>query len=266
MNYYVIRSIFPSNYDFNKLFKVNLPLKLAFNLNDNDYVVPMNKLYATQLLEYFMEKDRLLLQNIYIKIVRNIARSVTRETIIRRTPESRLMARMLDSDKNVKYFFGDDSETFMLKIQNVCEWNSRYWEQRALGLVDKDIDTAIEYSKHAVSIEWHPYPLTTLGKVLFRKMECVIKNEKTYYCIEALNSCLDAMKEESKRHMESVHPLLTLITGMQLYMEEFDGSLLPYDLKKTVYAAIDSYEQEIDLSKLSINEKKQLKKIKDYTF
>lgn len=261
LNYYVIMSMLPNNYNFNKLFKIDSPLKLAFNLDDKDYVIPMNKLYTIQLLEYFMSKEKLLLQNIYIKIVQNIARSVNRKTIIKRTPESKLMARMLDADKNVKYFFGNDSEKFMVEIQNVCEWNSRYWEQRALGVVDKDIDTAIEYAKHAVSIEYHPYPLTTLGKILFRKMENTAENEKTNYCIQALNNCLSAMKEESKRHIESIHPLITLIAGMQSYMKNFDGKLLPYDLKKRIYAGIDMYEQEIDLS---INERKQLEKIKDY--
>ena len=44
-------------------------------------------------------------------------------------------------------------------------------------------------------------------------------------------------------------------------MKNFDGKLLPYDLKKRIYAGIDMYEQEIDLS---INERKQLEKIKDY--
>ena len=262
VNYFLIGSILPKSYNFNTLFKRDFQFRLEFNQDDRDYVLPRNKLYFMQLIEYFLKTDREMVENCYIQIVKKISPFVNRKTIKMHTPESKLLARMLDVDKNVKHFFLDDIQTFMEEIKPMCEWNSRYWEQWALSLIKTDIDTAVSYAKTAVSLEYHPYPLTTLGKILFQKMNQSSLSEKSIYCTNALSECLCAMKEESKRRMESIHPVLTIITGLNLYMKNFPkNDALSSELCRKVYSALDTYEQEITLSK---TEKTSLAKIKEY--
>ncbi len=262
VNYFLIRSILPKSYNFNALFKTNSQFKLEFNQDDRDYVLPRNKLYFRQLIEYYLKTDRTMVEKCYIQIVKKISPFVNRKTIMMHTPESKLLARMLDVDKNVKHFFLEDIQKFMEDIKPVCEWNSRYWEQWALSLIKTDIDTAVSYAKTAVTLENHPYPLTTLGKILFQKMNQSSLSEKPIYCTNALSECLFAMKEESKRRMESIHPVLTIITGLNLYMKTFpENENLPSDLCRNVYSALDTYEQDISLSK---TEKESLAKIKEY--
>ena len=262
INYYIIRSLLPNSYNLNKLFKTESPFKLEFNRDDKDYVLPRNKLYFAQLIEYYLKKDINLVRECYIKIVKKISSSVNRKTIMLRTPESKLLARMLDIDKNVRHFFQNNEQYFMESIKNMCEWNSRYWEQWALSLISTDIDRALSYAKTAVSLELHPYPLTTLSKILFAKMNSVEKNEKTDYCIEALTECLNAMTEEGEKNLQTIHPLLNIINGLNSYRYVFhDNNLLPNDLRHNIYAAIDTYEQELSLSR---NEKESINTIKEY--
>ena len=45
------------------------------------------------------------------------------------------------------------------------------WEQRALLIVGEDVETGVQYARHAVAIERHPFTLTTLGQVLLRRSE-----------------------------------------------------------------------------------------------
>lgn len=262
VNYYIIRSLLPNNYDFHKLFKIDTPFKLEFNRDDNDYILPRNKIYFLQLIEYYLKNNKTLVRDCYVKIVKKLSPSVNRKTIMLHTPESKLLGRMLDVDKNVKYFFHQNVQIFMESIKDMCEWNSRYWEQWALSLTTSDIDTAVAYAKTAVALELHPYPLTTLSKILFIKMNVVKEEEKTAYCIEALEKSLYAMKEEEKRNMQTVHPLLNIINGLSSYKHFFhSNTLLPEAMRRNVFAAIDTYEQEVSLSK---SEKDSIHNIKDY--
>ena len=90
---------------------------------------------------------------------------------MRRSPEARLAGRLFDGDKIVKPLLDSAAEQFYVESQKLWEWNSRYWEQRALLKADSDLVTALRYAKQAVAIENHPFPLTTLAKLLLKTIE-----------------------------------------------------------------------------------------------
>lgn len=76
---------------------------------------------------------------------------------MRRSPEARLAGRIFDADKIVKPLLGSAAEDFYVSVQKQWEWNSRYWEQRALLAADTDLHIALQYARYAVAIEFHPF-------------------------------------------------------------------------------------------------------------
>jgi len=113
---------------------------------------------------------------------------------------------------------GSAAEEFYASVQKHWEWNSRYWEQRALLIADTDLTTALQYARHAVAIEQHPFPLTTLSKILLRRME-VIPEERDAMFAEAFDKLTIAIEQEVEHSRISVHPFSTLLTGASRYLE-----------------------------------------------
>ncbi len=71
-------------------------------------------------------------------------------------------------------------------------------------------------------------------------------HDKTAYCVEGLTLCKDAMLEEDRRHMESIHPIKILMRGLDFYMKDFSlTENIPFELRQNIYSAIDTYEQLI---------------------
>ena len=147
-----------------------------------------------------------------------LAPHVNRRAIMNRSPEARLAGRLFDCDKVVRPLLKESAEDFYVAVQPAWEWNSRYWEQRALLVAPDNLDQAISFAKHAVAIEQHPYPLTTLGKLLLKRMENATSSRDDCYAEAA--ACLnDAIDREHRFSRITIHPYMTLFAGTAKYLE-----------------------------------------------
>ena len=169
--------------------------------------------------------------DVFTKLANGIAPRVNRKAIRMRTPEARLAGRLFDADKIVAPLLRAHSEDFYVAVKDAWEWNSRYWEQRALLIADRDIRTALQYARRAVTIEVHPLPLTTLGKMLLLSMDsCGSKADRASVFAEAFSVLNQAISMEAKNARVAVHPFATLLSGTSKFLlGEGDLTLSQHD-------------------------------------
>lgn len=165
---------------------------------------------------------------VYTSVGAQLAAYVNRGTIIRRTPEARLAGRMFDYDEVLSRFLPNQCEAFFLSMKRYWSWNSRYWEQFALMKLDqflksndpdrsKLLSQSISHAKHAVQIERHPLPLTTLGKILLEDM----KHNPTRFKVsfdEAFATLDNAISQEGNMNRIAIHPYMTMFAGARYYL------------------------------------------------
>ncbi len=147
-----------------------VPLPLAYT-EDGDFVLPLHPAVGERLLRFLSRERRDLLADLFERLALALAPYVNRQTIIDRTPEARLAGRLFNAERVVRQLLGDKASHFYHVVREAWQWNSRYWEQRAILTQDINIDDAIQFARHAVAIEQHPYPRTTLASLLVRKLE-----------------------------------------------------------------------------------------------
>lgn len=148
-----------------------------------NYLVPLNGVIGGQVLDTVSTNNTAELFDIFIATAKAIAPRVNRHTIKRRSPEARLAGRLFDFDQVVERFLGNRADEFYSDVQLAWQWNSRYWEQvsllhlsrfyRAPGTPEglRSLETARQHARHAISVEEHPFSLTTLGKILFAQAQ-----------------------------------------------------------------------------------------------
>jgi hypothetical protein len=167
--------------------------------------------------------------NLFTDLANAIAPRVNPRAVRARSPEARLASRLFDYDLVTKRFLEDLSAEFYANTQPAWQWNSRYWAQVSLMYLaqyhaapstpaGKDaISHAVQHARHAIAIERHPIPLSTLGQVLLAAM-----NEKgwalgeTYE--EAFHHLVIAIELERSRVRANVHPFITLFRGTRDYV------------------------------------------------
>jgi hypothetical protein len=213
-----LQSIAGKNYPISRLIESEIPLKLAINPLHNDFVIALNSAIGRHVLTSVSKNNKELLMKAFISLSTALAPKVSRLTIMARNYEARISSRLFDADKMVRPFLEERAEELFENIKKDWEWNSRYWEQRALLVVDKDIDTAVSYARHAVAIEPHPFTLTTLSKILFRKMEIVESGARDYF--DEGFSCIEkAMGLAARRSRIRIHPYVSIIIGTTRFLE-----------------------------------------------
>jgi SIR2-like domain len=225
LRYSLLQAIVGPGKPINQMFEQQAPLRLAFNALHDEYVVPLNPVIGEQILHRSSRYAPTNLQAAFTGIASALVPHVNRRAIMRRSPEARLAGRLFDADKVVKPLLGSAAENFFVSVQKEWEWNSRYWEQRALLAAETDLNTAVQYARHAVAIESHSFPLTTLGKVLLMVMEKTPAERASVFA-EAFEKLAEAITSEVARSRISVHPYATLITGAARYLE-FGEQLTP---------------------------------------
>ncbi len=163
-------------------FEVNYPLPLDYYDQAKRFVIPENSAVSERILERFAERDLDRMLTIFVNLAEELGPWVNRNTIIARAPEPRLSGRLFDFDSVVSKFLRSNAEEFYDRVKPSWEWNSRYWEQVALLNLARyqsssNVSEGLEYledavirARHAVAVEHHPFPLTTLGKVLLNHM------------------------------------------------------------------------------------------------
>jgi hypothetical protein len=194
------------------------PLALVWTDSESDYLVPGNSSIGDRVLTMARQRDREFLFEIFCKIADYIAPYVNRRTIMQRSPEARLAGRLFDYDKVVEPWLGDKAREFYVMTQPKWEWNSRYWEQRALLMQRDDPELALQYARHAAAIERHPFTLTTLSKILLDSLDYSTTNRRTIFD-EVFSNLDTAIKMEIIRSRISMHPYLTLLSGTAKFLE-----------------------------------------------
>lgn len=144
-----------------------VPLQIAENADIPEFIVPANGTIASLLVEHvsLTQEDQLL--EVFCELADAIAPFVSRTSIRQRTAEARLAGRLFDADGVIEKLLPTLGARFYEKSLERWKWNSRYWEQRALFSLRSNLQLALQYARHAVIIEEHPFPLTTLAKILF---------------------------------------------------------------------------------------------------
>lgn len=213
-------------------FNGSQPLPLAYSDSGSSYVVPENSTIGAAILDIFAEQERERLLEIYIGLAIELQPFVNRQTIKRRMPEARLSGRLFDYDDVVSRFLGDLADDFYERTREYWKWNSRYWEQVALLQLahfnsqrneQGFLDAAVQHARHAVAIEFHPFPLTTLGKVLFVQM-AVNPDGNASLFNEAFECLNQAIEREARWARRAVQPFATLFSGVLQYVD-IGGSL-----------------------------------------
>lgn len=224
------KAISPDGVEFQ--FSGSRPLPLAFSDTARNYVVPENSTIGAAVLDAFAERERGRLLEIYVGLAIELQPYVNRQTIKRRMPEARLSGRLFDYDDVVSRLLGSLAEDFYERVREYWKWNSRYWEQVALLQLSHFnsqrnshgfLEAAVQHARHAVAIEYHPFPLTTLGKILFVQMT-VDTDSRTSLFTEAFDCLTEAIAREASWGRRAVQPFATLFSGV-LQFYDIGGSL-----------------------------------------
>lgn len=204
------------------------PLPIAFHdLGDVELIVPLNESISASVLRRSSTKQAADLLWTFKAIAGAIRPYVNLATIRAGHPSSRLAARLFDYDEVVKEFLGFQAASiFYEDTRKQWAWNSRYWHQFALMKLDAAsraveaseksalCDLAVQHARHAKTIEArHQFTLTTIGKVLFGKME-VLGKVRAADMDEAVKALSEAAQIERQRNRLSVHPFMVLFGGI----------------------------------------------------
>jgi hypothetical protein len=213
-------------------FQPQSPLPLTFYDESKQYVIPENAILAENFLNHIAESDPEKMLRTFVNLAMELGAWVNRETIRARTPEARLSGRLFDFDSVVGKYLKSKAEVCYQQIRGAWEWNSRYWEQLALLNLShfrtdtnsrqgvEFLETAITHARHAVAIERHPFPLTTLGKVLLEYMLVPGINMRITFD-EAFSCLCEAIHLEKQRSRPAAQPYRVIFNGVLTYLESF---------------------------------------------
>jgi hypothetical protein len=190
----------------NELMREDAKLPITTSGLGAGFLIPARSVVADRVIALLRRNEPKTLLTIFINLANALSARVNRRQISVETPASRLSGSLMDFDRIVKRFIGEDAEEFYEKIKERWGWNSRYWEQCALlkldrFLVDRSdrklLDEAIQNARYAYSIEQHPLSLTTLAKMLFTAQEEYI-GAKSDLFNEAWNLISESIEKESR--------------------------------------------------------------------
>lgn len=239
------------------------PLPLAYFDSSKTFLVPENSTLAERILSRASEADPDRLLKIFIALANGVAPRVNRQMIIQRTPEARLSGRLFDYDDIAGRYLKENAESFYSQARPAWKWNSRYWEQVSLlnlALYYKDresakglraLENAVQHARHAVSIELHPFCLSTLGKVLMTKM-LVDAASMTGIYKEAFRRLKKAIQLEASWSRSAVQPYVSLFSGTINYLDR--GGVLSQrqleDLRDFIHSAERRLSRDFEVSEL----------------
>ncbi|MCQ0987560.1 P-loop NTPase [Jiella marina] len=206
------------------------PLPLDFYDDAKRFVIPENAVLAESILDRVAERDPDKMLRIFIELAEELGAWVNRETIKARAPEARLSGRLFDFDAVVGKYLKGNAEALYDKVQYAWEWNSRYWEQVALLNLARYqmttnntqrmeyLENAVTHARHAVAVEHHPFPLTTLGKVLVGHMLAPGVNMQPSFD-EAFRRLSEAIEIEERRNRVAAQPYGVIFSGVLSYLD-----------------------------------------------
>lgn len=211
-------------------FDTQHPLPLTFAHESKSFVITENATIAERVLALTAGSNQTLLLEVFVALANGVAPRVNRRMIIRRTPEAKLSGRLFDYDDVVRRFLGSHSVDFYARTRTAWTWNSRYWEQVALLNLatyyerkntsegDSALESAVQHARHAVSVELHPFTLSTLGKILMARM---LSSGDAFTAIysEAFDKLIKAIELEASWARSAVQPYVSLFNGAIGYLD-----------------------------------------------
>jgi hypothetical protein len=223
--YPILEKSHPNNALKNQL-NYACPLPLAY-AEDTDYIYPLHPVIADKLLQMLAREKPEWLHDIFCALANALAPHVNRKTTIARTPESRLASRLFSSENVVRPLLGNFADSFYEKSHDAWKWNPRYWEQRALLTQSTNIDLAIQYARHAVAIEEHPFPWTTLASLLVKKLDTLESGHASIFdeVIELLQKIV-RHERASRSWRPTPHPYTVLFHAVSIFLKA-KGKLAP---------------------------------------
>lgn len=221
--YPVLEAAYPNSALADQL-ALDCPLPLAY-AEDGDYVLPLNAVVADRILHMLSREKQDFLLDMFCSLANALSPYVNRRTSIARSPEALLAARLFNSEKVARPMLGALAEKFYVTTRESWQWNSRYWEQRAIFTQAVNIDTAIQYARHAVAIEEHPFPWTTLASLLTKKLENAAVGHQ--YIFEEIFSLLTKVfrYEAERQWRPTPHPYVVLFHSVELFLD--NGGHIP---------------------------------------
>lgn len=194
------------------------PLPLTY-VDDDYYVVPLHPAVADRLLKMMAKEKINFLLEIFCNLSKSLSPYVNRSTTIARTPESKLAARLFSAEKVVRPLLGVMAKNFYDYAHDDWRWNPRFWEQRAILTQSENIDLAIQYARHAVAIEDHPFPWTTLASLLSKKMITTKVGLSAFFdeIIDLLTKIIK-FESESNSWRPTPHPYSILLDSTTYYI------------------------------------------------
>lgn len=238
-------------------FETSHPLPLDHFDLKKEFVVPLNATLAFRTLEMAPRAD---VMKAFQQLARGLAPRVNRQAIKRRMPEARLAARLFDYEDVIRNFLREDAGKFYASVQKEWQWNSRYWEQVALYLLaryraEKDptlLQEAVQHARHAVGVETHPMPLTTLGKVLLAQIGQVDMTNASIYS-EAHEVLVKAIRIETAKSRISVHAYITLFRGFLTYVSTggYPTDVERLEIEDLIKAAAKYFPRDAELKEVS---------------
>ena len=213
------------------------PLPLAVHPSHGDFLLPQSVVVADHVLPRIARRETDLTMEVFTSLARGIAPRVNRKAIRMRTPEARLARRLFDGDKIVRPLLAARAEDFYIAARDAWQWNSRYWGQRALLIADRDIRRALQFARHGVAIEVHPFPLTTLGTILLKRLDSAAEAERSPVFVEAFTVLSRAISMERDNARVTVRPFSTLLTGTSKFLQ--NGGNLTLEQHNAIRSYVD---------------------------
>ena len=212
------------------------PLRIVENPDDDNYLIPGSAVLSTLLVHEMVRERSLFLLDIAADLANLLSPFVTRNTIKQRTAEARLAGRLFDADGVLADLLRGEMIVFYEKTYDRWKWNSRYWEQRALFISTSDRSLAVRHARHAVSIERHPFPMTTLAKILFSSSTDSDPPRSDQFN-EAFSLMEDALRIESKCDREKTTKAYhAILEGTWNYIN--NGGGISHQQKKSIRKVI----------------------------
>ena len=227
-----------------------LPLNFTTD-NLVSFIAPENATLAEQVLVHCSRQEPAMMLDAFVSLANGIAPRVNPKTIRRRLPEARLASRLFDLDGPVRQFLGmDRASSFYRNTRDAWQWNSRYWGQCALLELERfyedpnssdsgyALDLAVQHARHAVAIERHHFPLTTLAQVLFAQMSIEVPIQMKECFSEAFSALQDAIETERRKVRMAVQPFIVLFRGTSDFVAR--GGLLSTSQVNRLQLIVDS--------------------------
>lgn len=155
-------------------------------------------------------------RSLSLRLAESLAPVVNVKAIRFRSYEFRLSRVVMDRRNVIEVTGGKEAALEWFEgVEDSFEWNSRYWEQRALLEAENGrFAPAYSFAKVAVSKEKHPFPLTTLGVICFMHSAYQVRKNLNLawdlYC-EGVSALDEAMVMGRERPETVFKPIATYL-------------------------------------------------------